>query len=87
MTPHFVYILYSKSIDKYYVGKTENPDKRLEFHNSEFNKIWTKIGQPWDLIKVIEFENSTLSSKAEIYIKRQKSRKLIEKIISVGWDG
>ena len=79
MTPYFVYILYSKSIDKYYIGKSENPTKRLEFHNSVFNKIWTKRGQPWDLIKTLEFDNSTLASKIEIYIKKQKSRKFIEK--------
>ncbi len=83
--PHFVYILYSKRIDKYYVGKTENVDKRTEYHNSEFNKIWTNRGKPWELVQTLEFENSTLTSKAEHFIKKQKSRKLIEKIVREGW--
>ncbi len=61
---YFVYILYSEKIDKYYVGKTENPKVRLEFHNSDLNRIWTKRGQPWEIVKLIEFENSTLSSKS-----------------------
>jgi putative endonuclease len=74
---YFVYILYSEKIDKYYVGKTENPKVRLEFHNSDHNRIWTKRGQPWKIVKLIEFENSTLSSKSERFIKKQKSRKFI----------
>ncbi|MBS1541997.1 MAG: GIY-YIG nuclease family protein, partial [Bacteroidetes bacterium] len=28
--PYFVYILYSKSADRYYVGETDNIDKRLQ---------------------------------------------------------
>ncbi|MGM0581610.1 MAG: GIY-YIG nuclease family protein [Bacteroidota bacterium] len=32
MEEHFVYILYSSKIDKYYVGYSEKPDKRLGFH-------------------------------------------------------
>ena len=74
---YFVYILYSEKIDKYYVGKTEDPKVRLEFHNSDLNRIWTKRGQPWEIVKLIEFENSTLSSKSERFIKKQRSRKFI----------
>ncbi len=83
---HYVYILYSETIDRYYVGKSDNPLERLNFHNSEFNKIWTKRGQPWVSKKVIPFENSTLASKAEIFIKKQKSSVFIQKIIREGWN-
>jgi len=86
MTPHFVYILYSQTIDKYYVGKSEIVENRLNYHNSDSNKIWTKRGKPWELKKAIEFENSTLASKAERFIKKQKSRIFIERIISEGWN-
>ena len=30
----FVYILYSKSLDKYYTGQTNNLKDRLKSHNS-----------------------------------------------------
>ena len=83
---YFVYILYSESIDKYYIGKTENLENRLNYHNSSSNKIWTKRGKKWKLIKSIEFKNSTLASKAERFIKKQKSRKFIQKIINEGWN-
>ena len=29
-----VYILYSESADKYYIGHTENIDKRIHQHNN-----------------------------------------------------
>ncbi|RUA30101.1 MAG: GIY-YIG nuclease family protein, partial [Bacteroidetes bacterium] len=34
---HWIYILYSQKIDKYYIGSSSNVQKRLEFHNSEYN--------------------------------------------------
>ena len=83
--PYFVYLLYSERIDKYYVGKSENPANRLNYHNSEVNNIWTKRGKPWESKTTIEFENEAQASKAERFIKKQKSRKFIEKIINEGW--
>ena len=83
---YFVYILYSESIDKYYVGKSEYPENRLTYHNSDSNKIWTKRGKPWESKTTIEFENEAQATKAERFIKNQKSRTFIEKIISEGWD-
>jgi len=83
---HYVYILYSEKLNKYYVGKSADPNKRLQYHNSDWNKIWSRRGQPWKLSKVVEFKNSTEASKAEIHIKRQKSRKLIKWTIDNGWE-
>jgi len=42
----FVYILYSESLKKYYIGHSEDPDKRLIEHLTK-SKHWTseqKIG-------------------------------------------
>ena len=30
LLPYFVYILYSKKVDKYYVGETENIENRIK---------------------------------------------------------
>jgi len=81
---YYIYILYSTKIDKYYIGYSENPDKRLEFHNSEYNKIWSKRGQPWKLKIKIAFETKTEALKAEKSIKRKKSRAYIEAVIDAG---
>ena len=80
-TEYYVYILYSYKIDKYYIGFTQNPEKRLEFHNSDLNKIWTRKGKPWKQVKVFSFENRTQARKAEIFIKKQRNRAFIERII------
>jgi len=85
--PHFVYILYSKKLGKYYIGKSAKPTQRLDSHNGAFNRNWTKRGQPWQLKMLIEFENSSTASKVEVFIKRQKSRDFIETIIENGWRG
>ncbi len=86
MDQHYVYILYSETIDKYYVGQTEDTEKRLSFHNDpEKNNIWTQRGIPWVLKISIAFPSRTEAIKAERFIKSQKSRKFIREIILNGW--
>ena len=87
MEQFFVYIIYSDSIDKFYVGQTQNIDNRLEFHNnSQKNNIWTKRGIPWVLKTTISFKSRTEALIAEKFIKKQKSRKLIQEIIQNGYN-
>jgi putative endonuclease len=83
--PHYVYILYSARIDKYYVGKSAQPEQRIAHHNSEMNRLWTNRGIPWQLKKTIAFEDESQATRAEKFIKNQKSRKFIEKIMREGW--
>jgi putative endonuclease len=45
----FVYILYSPSFDKYYIGQTANITDRLYRHNSGFEKS-TSPYIPWKMI-------------------------------------
>ena len=82
---YWVYILYSNKIDKYYIGATSNLQNRVSFHNSEFNKIWSKSGQPWKLAFSKQFETSNEAFSAEKFIKKQKSRTFIQKLINEGW--
>ena len=81
---HYIYILYSNKIDKYYVGYSQDPEKRLTFHNSEYNKIWSKRGQPWESKVVIEFSDKKAALQAEKFVKRQKSIDYIKKVIQAG---
>tara|TARA_Y100000389_G_scaffold66748_4_gene62974 strand:- start:2499 stop:2999 length:501 start_codon:yes stop_codon:yes gene_type:complete len=46
----FIYVLKCQQ-NKYYVGKTNNPNVRLETHNTREGSAWTKKYKP---IKVIE---------------------------------
>ena len=78
---HFVYILYSEKLDKYYVGSSHDPEMRLHYHNL-CRKGWTKPGIPWKLVFKKEYEDKKTAMERERYIKRQKDRKYIERLIS-----
>jgi putative endonuclease len=82
---YWVYILYSEKIDKYYIGATSNLKNRFDFHNSDYNKIWTKRGKPWKLVFSHKFETHKDAFGAERFIKKQKSRVFITKLITEGW--
>jgi putative endonuclease len=77
----FVYIIYSKKIDRYYVGYTDGPECRLERHNNGWGK-YTKRGVPWNLKYSESFQSKSEAIKREREIKRKKSRKYIEGLIS-----
>jgi putative endonuclease len=77
---HYLYILYSERIDQYYSGETGNIGRRLEKHNDGHSAA-TKKGVPWELKKVIEFETKREAIKAEKWLKKMKSRSVIEKVI------
>ncbi|MEX1190702.1 MAG: GIY-YIG nuclease family protein [Brumimicrobium sp.] len=81
---HYLYILYSTKINKYYIGYSTNPDRRLGEHNNPQNKNWTKRGQPWDLKVSILYDNESLAKKAEYKLKSLKSRRVIEQVIETG---
>tara|TARA_B100000989_G_C19414988_1_gene416048 strand:+ start:143 stop:892 length:750 start_codon:yes stop_codon:yes gene_type:complete len=49
----FIYVLQLKQ-NKFYVGKTETPDKRLKSHNSGSGSAWTKKYKPLKTIELFE---------------------------------
>ncbi|UZD24339.1 GIY-YIG nuclease family protein [Algoriphagus halophytocola] len=69
-----VYILYSRSLDKFYIGYTANFTARLAYHNSTQNKIWTKRGQPWEVHLLIDRLEKSQALKMEKHLKKMKSR-------------
>ena len=76
-----VYILYSKEIDKYYIGSTKNLDQRIKFHLEKvFKKSNTVKSNDWELYYSIETENITIALKIERLIKNMKSRKYIDNL-------
>ena len=48
----FIYILKLQE-DKYYIGKTSNPEFRLNSHFNNNGSEWTKLYRPLKLLKVI----------------------------------
>lgn len=78
---YYLYILYSEKVDKYYIGQTENIDQRLISHNSGISK-YTSIANDWKLAYSEAFENRTAAINRENEIKKKKSRKYLEYLIS-----
>jgi putative endonuclease len=79
--PFFVYILYSSKNDKYYIGSCEDITVRLTQHNTGRNKS-THSGMPWVLMYTEKFETRSYAVSRELQIKKMKSKKYIEKLVS-----
>jgi putative endonuclease len=77
--PYFIYILQSEKNGRYYIGSTSDIDDRLKRHN-EGRSRYTKTGTPWKLVYKEELPNKTSALKRENYLKRQKSKKLIDSL-------
>ncbi len=77
---HFVYILYSDLRNRYYIGSSENIERRLERHNQGATKS-TKSGRPWKIVYTEEYKSKSDAIKRELYLKRMKSRVYIESLI------
>jgi putative endonuclease len=79
-----VYILYSEIIDKYYVGHTDNIERRLHEHNSGQTRYTSIQGKPWKIVYKEEYQARALAMTREREIKSKKSRKYIESLVEKG---
>ncbi|HTL81460.1 MAG TPA: GIY-YIG nuclease family protein [Bacteroidia bacterium] len=77
---YYVYILYSMSRDRYYVGQTENIENRLASHNAGRTPS-TKNGIPWKLVFSEILPSRSEAMKREVEIKSKKRRAYIETLI------
>ena len=79
---HFLYVLHSKSKDKYYIGETTDVNFRLNIHNSHgFKNSFTKIADDWTIVLQFECKDRNEAIYLENFTKRMKSKKFIQKII------
>jgi putative endonuclease len=81
MELHYVYILYSKQFDKYYTGQTNDLENRLFEHNTQDKNAFTSKFRPWEIAATICFTTRFDAMQAERFIKKQKSRVFLQKII------
>jgi putative endonuclease len=77
----FLYILYSKIIDRYYIGVSPDVEDRLCRHNNSGNKS-TKCTYEWKLVYKESYSTRSNAMKREFEIKGKKSRKYIDWLIS-----
>jgi putative endonuclease len=82
---YYIYILYSESSDIYYVGYSDDFKKRFEQHNHAEKVTFTSKHRPWILKAVYSCGTKRGDAmKIEKFIKNQKSKKLIEKLVAGG---
>ena len=79
---YYIYLLYSPSSDKYYVGTTDDYQKRFHQHNTTERNTYTSKHKPWQPAAVFACGTDRRTAvKIEKFIKKQKSRVFIERII------
>ena len=76
----FVYIIESVKIGRYYIGQTEDLDKRLKMHNQGKN-LSTKPYVPWQIKWWKEYTTRSEAIRIERKLKSLKKRSGIERFV------
>jgi len=71
---YFVYILYSLSHQKSYVGYTNDINRRLWEHNNSIQKSFTSNFRPWIVIHQEEFVTKKEAMSREKWFKSSVGR-------------
>jgi putative endonuclease len=79
--PFFVYILYSLTKDKFYIGFTSNLEERIIRHNQK-SKGFTGQINDWEMMYSESFATKSEALAREKQIKSWKSRSKIQQLIS-----
>ena len=79
---YYIYLLYSENYDRYYIGYTTNYELRLHHHNTqEYFNTYTSNYRPWRIAALFSCGDSCKQAmQLERFIKKQKSRKLLERL-------
>ncbi|WP_421808450.1 GIY-YIG nuclease family protein [Flagellimonas sp.] len=73
---YFVYIIYSKSLDRYYVGHSQDLDDRMNRHNRGRSK-YTKTAKDWEVKYTERYFTRSEAMNWEKDIKRKKAGNIL----------
>ncbi|MFI5152269.1 MAG: GIY-YIG nuclease family protein [Chitinophagales bacterium] len=77
----FVYIIHSQSLDRYYIGETDDVETRLRKHRARHRGY--KWSMPdWELKLLEAFTTKKEARIREKQLKNWKNRKRIEELIA-----
>ena len=77
-----VYILFSETADKFYIGFTSEPvEERFRKHLSNHSGFTAKT-KDWKIVHTEQFENKSEALRREKEIKNWKSKSRILKLIN-----
>ncbi|MFA6190067.1 MAG: GIY-YIG nuclease family protein [Candidatus Staskawiczbacteria bacterium] len=77
---YFLYILQSVKNNRYYIGSTNNLDRRLSEHNGGKTKSLENL-RPLKIVFSKEFEKEIDARRIERRLKKFKNRNIIENIV------
>ena len=77
---HFVYILQSEKLNRFYIGYTTDIDKRLYFHENAESRKFTYRADDWELFFSLECESEFQGLRIEKHIKNMKSKVYIQNL-------
>jgi len=77
-----VYVLYSQSYKKIYIGYTSSLEERFKSHNELATKGWTIRFRPWEIVHKEIFESKVNAMRREKELKSAKGREWIRQLIS-----
>ena len=74
---HFVYILFSKSYSKFYIGYTEDIERRLKEHHQGAGHTTSRLGVI-ELVFYEAFKNKKDAQRRERYFKTSQGKKTLK---------
>jgi putative endonuclease len=74
---HFVYIIESLTSGRWYLGYSQDLERRLQGHNTGLNKSTAGRG-PWKFIFVRPFHSKSEALSFERYLKRSRNKQFIK---------
>jgi putative endonuclease len=75
---YFVYILVSEDRQHWYIGLTNNLERRIAEHNAEKSTHTRKFG-PWNIQTYIAFHERSRAEEFEKYLKSHSGRAFTKK--------
>jgi len=78
---YYVYILYSVTHDRYYIGQTNHINNRITRHNNGYVK-YTKSFRPWKLVHLETYPDRVSAMSRESQLKSWKFKLKIAELIN-----
>lgn len=81
----YVYILRSiLHPDKFYIGLTDNLERRLKQHQNPSKSAYTRRFAPWRLETHVCFTDDKVAARFETYLKSHSGRAFLKKRLITG---
>jgi len=75
-----IYVLHSQSLDRYYVGYTNDLERRLTEHNRKKGK-YTDSGIPWELVYHETYSTKTAAMSPVLIFYCNSGKKFMNDIL------